>query len=115
MFLFTKPYKQSNDSALHTSMVIPIGTPVYSPPRPTIGDTIPAENMLANPSTAEALPAIFPYLDMAMEKEAEPNKDTVQTVKNSTVVTGISGHSNSMATKNSNEPMVSCHRLNVNN
>ena len=96
-------------------MVIPIGTPVYSPPRPTIGDTIPAENMLANPSTAEALPAIFPYLDMAMEKEAEPNKDTVQTVKNNIVVTGRSGHSKSMDTRNSKDPMVSCQRLKVNN
>ena len=96
-------------------MVIPIGTPVYSPPRPTIGDTIPAENMLAKPSTAEALPAILPYLVIAIEKEADPNRDTVHTVKNSMMVTGMRGHSNSIATKNSNEPMVSCHRLNVNN
>ena len=76
---------------------------------------MPAENMLAKPSTAEALPAIFPYLVIAMEKDADPNRDTVHTVKNSMIVTGMRGHSNSMATRNSKDPIVSCHRLNVSN
>ena len=74
---------------------------------------MPAENMLAKPSTAEALPAIFPYLVIAMEKDADPNRDTVHTVKNSMIVTGMRGHSNSMATRNSKDPIVSCHRLKV--
>ena len=56
----TKPYKHNKESAAHTSIVIPIGIPVCSPPSPTIGDTIPAANMLAKPSMAEALPAILP-------------------------------------------------------
>ena len=77
--------------------------------------TIPAENMLAKPSTAEALPAILPYLAIAIEKEAEPNRDTVHTVKNRMAVTGISGHSKSIAIKNSKEPIVSCQRANVSN
>lgn len=109
----TKPYKHNKESAAHTSIVIPIGMPVCSPPIPTIGDTIPAANMLAKPSIADALPAILPYLVIAIEKEAEPNRDTVHAVKNKIVVTGIRGHSKIMATKNSKEPIVSCHRLNV--
>ena len=111
----TKPYRHNKESTAHTSIVIPMGIPVCSPPIPTNGDTIPAENMLAKPSIAEALPAIFPYLVIAIEKEAEPNRDTVHTVKNSMIVTGMRGHSNSMATRNSKEPIVSCQRLNVRN
>ena len=76
---------------------------------------MPAANMLAKPSMAEALPAIFPYLVIAMEKDADPNRDTVHTVKNRIVVTGMSDHSKIMAIKNSKEPIVSCHRLNVSN
>ena len=57
----TKLYRHNKESAAHTSIVIPMGIPVYSPPIPTSGDTIPAENMLAKPSTAEALPAIDVY------------------------------------------------------
>ena len=109
----TKPYKHNKESTAHTSIVIPIGIPVCSPPSPTIGDTIPAANMLAKPSIADALPAILPYLVIAIEKEAEPNRDTVHAVKNKIVVTGIRGHSKIMATKNSKEPIVSCHRLKV--
>lgn len=111
----TKPYRHNKESAAHTSIVIPMGIPVCSPPIPTNGDTIPAENMLAKPSIAEALPAIFPYLVIAIEKEAEPNRDTVHTVKNRIIVTGIRDHSRIIATKNSKEPIVSCHRLNVSN
>ena len=111
----TKPYRHNKESAEHTSIVVPMGIPVYSPPIPTNGDTIPAENMLAKPSTAEALPAILPYLAIAIEKEAEPNRDTVHTVKNRMAVTGISGHSKSIAIKNSKEPIVSCQRANVSN
>ena len=111
----TKPYKHNKESTEHTRIVIPMGTPVYSPPIPTSGDTIPAANMLAKPSMAEALPAIFPYLVIAMEKDAEPNRDTVHTVKNRMVVTGMSDQSKIMDTKNNNEPIVSCHRLNVSN
>ena len=111
----TKLYRHNKESAAHTSIVIPMGIPVYSPPIPTSGDTMPAENMLANPSIAEALPAILPYLVIAIEKEAEPNRDTVHTVKNRIIVTGIRDHSRIIATKNSKEPIVSCHRLNVSN
>ena len=113
--LATKPYKHNKESAAHTSIVIPIGTPVCSPPIPTNGDTMPAENMLAKPSMAEALPAILPYLVIAIEKEAEPNRDTVHTVKNRIVVTEMRDHSKIMATKNSKEPIISCHRLKVSN
>ena len=74
---------------------------------------MPAANILAKPSTAEALPAIFPYLVIAMEKEADPNRDTVHTVKNRMVVTGISDHSKIIANKKNKEPIVSCHRLKV--
>ena len=109
----TKPYKHNKESTAHTSIVIPMGTPVYSPPIPTSGDTIPAANMLAKPRTAEALPAIFPYLVIAMEKDADPNRDTVHTVKNSMMVTGMRGHSNNIAIKNNKDPIVSCHRLKV--
>ena len=77
----TKPYKHNKESTAHTSIVIPMGMPVCSPTSPTIGDTIPAANMLAKPSMAEALPAILPYLVIAIEKEAEPNRDTVHAVK----------------------------------
>ena len=76
---------------------------------------MPAANMLAKPSMAEALPAIFPYLVIAMEKDADPNRDTVHTVKNRMVVTGISDHSKIIDDKNNSDPMVSCQRLNVSN
>ena len=107
----TTPYRSNKESAAPSSSVIPMGTPVCSPPIPTSGDTSPAENMLAKPSTAEALPASFPYFVIAMENDAEPNRETVHTVKNKMIVTGISGHSRSMAVKNNAEPMVSCQRL----
>ena len=37
----------------------------------------------------------------------------MHTVKNKIIVTGIRDHSKIMATKNSKEPIVSCHKLNV--
>ena len=88
----TKPYKHNKESAAHTSIVIPIGMPVCSPPIPTSGDTMPAANMLAKPVWQRRCLPFYRILVIAIEKEAEPNRDTVHAVKNKIVVTGMRDH-----------------------
>ena len=87
-------------------MIMPIGTPVLGPAMPTSGDTKNAPTMPAKPRTAEALPASLPYLAMAMENPADPNTDTVHTVKNKIMEVTMNDQWNIMANRNRREPIV---------
>ena len=96
-------------------MVIPIGMAVSDPAMPTIGDTIPADTMEKKPNKAEALPARWTYLAIAIEKLAAPNRETIPTVKNRIVVTTRNGIFRIIAPKKRIEPIHSTLKLNCNN
>ena len=72
---------------------------------------MPADTMEKKPNKAEALPARWPYLAIAIEKLAAPNKDTVPTVKKRMVVTTRNGISKTMAPKNRAEPKKRIYKL----
>ena len=63
----------------------------YSPPIPTNGDTIPAREHASKAKyCGGTLQPFYRILLFHIEKEAEPNRDTVHVVKNRMAVTGIS-------------------------
>ena len=76
---------------------------------------MPADTMEKKPNKAEALPARCPYSDIAIEKLAAPNRETIPTVKNRIVVTTRKGILRNIAPKKRIEPIHRTLKLNCNN